>query len=149
MAAKKFVKSKKTKSKARKSRKAKPSVDVLTSVERSIPLIAVGSGGVGRGLVQVDRELSQMNERLYRQCRSYRVRFTDWPTITGGSEGTYRFFTLPSNWYTIAAIRYAYKNWLESLEDPLESGGRFAKWYDWRIEPMLKDDNSQLTRHAC
>ncbi len=128
----------------KKFKRSKPSVDVLTTVERSIPLIGVGSGGVGRGLVQVDRELSQMNERLYRQCRSYRVRFTEWPTVTGGQELTYRFFTLPNNWYTIAAIRYAYQNWLESLEDPLESGGQFSKWYDWRIEPMLKDGNSQL-----
>lgn len=115
----------------------------LITTERSIPLIASGSSGVGRGLVQVDRELSQMNEQLYRQCRSYRVQFSAWPIST--NESTYRFFTLPSNWYTFAAIRYAYKNWLESLEDPLESGGQFAKWYDWRIEPMLKDGNAQLT----
>lgn len=115
----------------------------LTTTERSVPLIAVGSGGAGRGLVQVDRELSQMNEQLYRQCRSYRVQFSVWDDAV--AERTYRFFTLPSNWYTFAAIRHAYRNWLESLEDPLESGAGFAKWYDWRIEPMLKDDNSQLT----
>lgn len=115
----------------------------LTTTERNIPLIAVGSSGVGRGLVQVDRELSQVNEQLYRQCRSYRVRFSVWPTST--SEATYRFFTLPNNWYTMAAIRHAYKNWMETLEDPLESGAVFAKWYDWRIEPMLEDGNSQLT----
>lgn len=115
----------------------------LTTTERSIPLIAVGSSGTGRGLVQVDRELSQMNEQLYRQCRNYRVRFKAWPVST--SEATYRFFTLPSNWFTMAAVRHAYKNWMESLEDSLESGGKFAKWYDWRIEPKLEDGNSQLS----
>ncbi len=117
----------------------------LDMTERSIPLIASGTGGAGRGLVQVDRELSQMNEQLFRQCRTYRVQFSTWPISEGTAEGSYRFFTLPTNWYTYAAIRYAYKNWLESLEDPLESGGQFAKWYDWRIEPMLKDGNSQLS----
>lgn len=110
--------------------------------QRKMPLMAVGSDGVGRGLVQVDRELGKMNDMLYRQCRNYTVRFSAWPVTSSAT--TYRLFTLPDTWFTHGAIKHAYANWLKSLRDNSPVGAKFAKWYDFRIEPSIAGNNSVL-----
>lgn len=93
----------------------------------------------------MDRELGKMNNMLFRQCRNYTLRVGAWPGAA--QERTYRMFTLSEEWFTHSAIKHAYANWLKSLRDKSPVGASFAKWYDFRIEPKIGDDNSQL--EAC
>lgn len=110
--------------------------------ETKMAILANGTTGTGRGLLQVDRELSKMNDQLYRQCRNYTLRIGAWPVST--AERTYRVFTLPDNWFIHAAIKHAYANWLKRLRDQAPVGAKFARWYDFRIEPKILDGNAQL-----
>ena len=110
--------------------------------ETKFGIMANGTTGVGRGLLQVDRELSKMNDMLFRQARNYSLRVGAWPGST--EENTYRIYTLPDTWFTHGAIKHAYNNWLKSIKDKAPVGAKFARWYDFRIEPMVGDGNSQL-----
>lgn len=116
----------------------------LVQTERHLPLIAVGTGGDGSALLHVDKALGVTNSRLYRQARSYRVRFVaNNHNATG--ETLYEFYTLPSNYDTIGAVRLAYTNWLSSIQTELDGGANLAKWYDFRISPeTITNGNSEL-----
>lgn len=111
--------------------------------ERKSPIMGSGTNGTGRGIVEVSRELSLMNDQLFRQCRNYSVRFSiidDNTRITN----TVKFFTLADNWFNHGAIKHAYANWLKSLKDKVSVGAVFGKWYDWRIEAKIADGVQRL-----
>lgn len=110
--------------------------------ERKSPLLASGTSGTGRAICEVSRELGLMNDQLFRQARTYSVRFGLIDTSTGAQ--SVMFFTLADNWFNNGAIKHAYANWLKRLKDQTPIGAKFARWYDFRIEPKIADGAARL-----
>lgn len=84
-----------------------------------------------------------MNDQLFRQCRTYSVRFGLMDPSAAAARQV-MFFTLADNWFNNGAIKHAYANWLKSIKDKAPAGATFAKWYDFRIEPKIADGAQRL-----
>lgn len=114
--------------------------------ELSHALMGEGSDGAGQAIVNVSKTLSRVNMRLYRQSMTYPVSFKCLvpPGTTG--QHTYRFYTLANNWFTLSAIRFAFKKWRASLQEELTSGAKVGRWIDFRVEHTNPDgDNTTLS----
>jgi len=114
----------------------------LNPTEKCIPIKAAAdtTDAAGRMIVKGNRHLSEMNNRLYRQCRTYDVRFSTIANNVGsGDTWTYDFFTLPNTWFVYGAIKYAYDTYKQAHEDELRAGIRFAKWHDFHINEQDPD----------
>ncbi len=113
---------------------------IKTPTQKTIPIHAQTTSGVGVSLVRVPRELSVVNNRLYRNCRTYDVKFAMNATQTASSSGTrIELFTLPNTWFCYGAIRYAYRMYMQSHADELAAGVKFAKWHDFKINEQNPD----------
>lgn len=117
--------------KSRKKSKSKKREPSAPSTELDFPLMATGTAGAGQAMVKIPEVLSAGNMRLYRQSRNYEVSFTVDPRY-GSQTLEYKFYTLPTNWFTMGAIRHAFKNWRYSVQDELQNAV-VADWYDFRI----------------
>ena len=93
--------------------------------------MASGTAGAGQAMVAVPQVLSAGNMRLYRQSRNYEVAFSVDPSYSASLVEA-KFYTLPTNWFTIGAIRHAFRNWRYSIQDELQNAV-VADWYDFRI----------------
>lgn len=113
--------------------------------ELTSSLVAADGTGAGQGIVSIPHTLSKMNMRLYRQGMSYPVSFRTVNQGTGGSTFSYRFYTLANNWFTLGAIRFAFKNWRASLQEELTAGAKVGRWIDFRVDSTNPDgDNTVL-----
>ncbi len=102
--------------------------------QRTIAL-AAGEASQTQGVVHVNRLLSQMNSRLYRQGRTYDVQF-QMPQPNNDVDVQINFYTLPNTWFTHGAIKHAFSSWRATLQDELlATGGKHAKWLDFSIKP--------------
>ncbi len=109
-----------------------------TATQRTLPLEAVTTDGVGVAYVKTGTELSRMNNRLYRQCRNYDVSFSI-AYEPSFSVVQYAFFTLPDTWFVRGAIRHAYRTYMLCMQDELNAGVKMAKWHDFHINEQNPD----------
>ena len=122
---------------------------LATPVQKDINIAAAAdtSGAGGTVIVRTPRELSVMNNRLYRQTRNYTVSFDILKTALGASSVTkYEFFTLPDTWFVRNSIRYAFNTYMQSHEDELRAGVKFAKWHDFTIDEQDPDGTWELSQ---
>ena len=124
--------------KSRKGRKSSRLPLVSSATQLTIPLNADSTDGVGTALVKVPKQLGMINHRLYRESMVYNVSFEAIPSNTS-ARIEYRFYTLPNNWFTMGAIKFAHKQWKASIQDELAQGTKLAKWYDFRINEQDPD----------
>lgn len=114
--------------------------DVRMPTQKTLPLVCLTQDGVGQGLVRSSLALTQLNGRLYRQCRTYDVSFSE---ILGTSSSTdareYHFYTLPNTWFVYGAIKYAYDTYIRNHAEELEAGIRFSRWHDFMINEQDPD----------
>ncbi len=112
----------------------------MTVVENHIPLeaLAADATDAGDAIIQVDKALSVMNHRLYRQGRNYTCSLQ---YIPASSTQAYEvsIFTLPDNWFVRGAIKHAYNTWRRSIQDEVAAGAVLSRWYDFRINEQDPD----------
>jgi hypothetical protein len=91
--------------------------------------------GEGNMVVQTNLALSKMNGRLYRQCRTYRVKFNliTAPVHDAGANVNIEFFTLPNTYFVHGAVNYAFKQYMNLHADELAAGIKFARYHDFSI----------------
>lgn len=116
---------------ARKNGKKKMKLAVPT--QRTIALSA-GEASQSQGVVEIAPLLSQMNSRLYRQGMVYDVQMALTQPL---DDNVYQVnvYTLPNNWFTLGAIKFAFKNWKASVQDELEHAGGHSRYLDFSISP--------------
>lgn len=116
---------------------------VKTPTEKCIPLGAAADtgGAAGTLIVKTSKALSQMNNRLYRQTRNYRVKFSlvGINALHDDNEVQYDFYTLPNNWFVHGAIKYAFRTYMQAHEDEIRAGVKFARWHDFTIDEQDPD----------
>lgn len=124
----------------RKGRKKTKRMKLATMPTQRTIALSAGEDSQSRGLIQVSKLLSQMNSRLYRQGFAYDVQFQ-----LGTETAPYYqvdFYTLPNTWFTHGAIKRAFSIYRAMMQDELmETGGRFSKWHDFKINPAGTDDS--------
>lgn len=133
---------------SKKSRKTDPSYAKRRSnapdVQRVIPIAKVTETSA-HGLIQVDRLLSGLNHRLYRQCGNYRMKIS----ILGGDANVdeVKVFALSNTWATKNAISLARTMHDKAMEEERAMGVQ-SRWYDFRINPnsAAVDDYVQALR---
>lgn len=97
-------------------------------------------------VIPVDRNLSNMNHRLYQQGRIYNVK-VGIPTSSGNS---HKVFALVDTWFLRAAYRYARRTYNLAVKEELESldSSQVAKWRDFRITSPLPINASRCATMA-
>lgn len=88
------------------------------------------------GIVRVDRCLSTVNHRLYRQSRMYHCKVD---LDANAQQGTVvDVWALANTWYTQKAYQRAYETFLEnSKEERDQLKGNVARWNDFRVDHGL------------
>ena len=124
--------------KSRNGRKSSRLPLVNNATQLTIPLNADSTDGAGTALVKVPKQLGMINHRLYRESMVYKVSF-DFLCDSSTSRSEYKFYTLPNNWFTMGAVKFAHKQWKASIQDELAQGTKLAKWYDFRINEQDPD----------
>lgn len=107
--------------------------------ETLLPMEMATAGTTGYARVDVPQSLSVMNHRLYRQLRQYRCKVHVSNNIT--NETYHQVYTLANNWFTLGAIKYAFKQFNVSLTDEMARGAKPARWFDFKISPQDPDDD--------
>jgi hypothetical protein len=79
--------------------------------------------------VRLDRLASLSNQRLYRQHMTY---YGECTLQTDGTQSLIEVFTLPTNWWTLGALRMAKKMHDRAMKEERGLAGQ-ARWYDFRI----------------
>ncbi len=113
-----------------------------SATEIHIPLRASAADGTDAGdaIIQVDKCLSMMNHRLYRQCRNYEVSLQYVP-ISRSVTYEVEIYTFPDNYFVRGAIAHAYNTWKRSIQDELDAGVKLSRWYDFRINEQDPDSS--------
>lgn len=111
-----------------------------SATEIHIPLKALAAEGTDAGdaIIQVDKCLSMMNHRLYRQCRNYELSLQYIPVVYDAAYEM-EIYTFPNNYFVRGAIAHAYNTWKRSIQDELDAGVRLSRWYDFRINEQDPD----------
>lgn len=115
-----------------RSKRAKKAVKIASSTELQFPLVGSGTDGDGQAMLQVDKVLSAVNMRLYRQSMVYPVKF-NCHAKNSTNVFEYKFYTLSHNWFTLGAIKHAFKNFRASIQKELVNAN-VSKWYDFRVD---------------
>ena len=79
--------------------------------------------------VRIDRSLSLVNQRLYRQHMTY---YAEAELQTADNQGVVEVFALATNWWCLGAMRMAKKMHDRAMKDERVATGQ-ARWYDFRI----------------
>lgn len=113
-----------------------------SATEIHIPLRASSADATDAGdaIIQVDKCLSMMNHRLYRQCRNYELSLQYNPVNPAASYEV-EIYTFPDNYFVRGAIAHAYDTWLRSIQDELDAGVKLSRWYDFRINEQDPDSS--------
>lgn len=129
----------------RKTSKKAKRMALASDTQRDVALLADSATGVGQAMLRVDKVLSQMNHRLYRHAMNYQVSFKHLVAPGTTAQHTYKFFTLPSNWFTMGAVRYAFRTWRFAIQNELGGGNPQGSWLDFRMSTANPDgDNASL-----
>ena len=123
---------------AKKNAKDDPSYRTLKAdyypVQRHLPLRS-SETEVDYYLVDTARNLSVSNHRLYRQGKTYQVKFD----LDPGSTGTYEIYALRDTWMTQKAWQLGRSVYLRSTADEraVMSKQKIARWEDFRVAAEL------------
>ena len=79
--------------------------------------------------VRLDRLAALSNQRLYRQHMTY---YGECTLQTDGEQSLIEVYTLPTNWWTLGALRMAKKMHDRAMKEERGLVGQ-ARWYDFRI----------------
>ena len=79
--------------------------------------------------VRIDRSLSLVNQRLYRQHMTY---YAEVVLQTADNQGIVEVYTLPTNWWCLGALRMAKKMHDRAMKEERALSGQ-SRWYDFRI----------------
>ena len=84
-------------------------------------------------VLQVDRELSKLNRRLYRMGRYYQTKIDMRPT----GDGIYEVYALRDDWAVQKGFQMAYNQYVKNVSDEKAamSKNQLARWNDFRVEP--------------
>ncbi len=111
-----------------------------TATEREITIRCSTdqTDGEGNMYIRACRMATLMNGRLYRQARTYRMKFAVKvaPEHDGGTQVNYEFFTLPNTYFVHGAIKYAYDTYRRQLADEIASGIKPSRWNDFILNPQ-------------
>ena len=96
----------------------------------------ISSGGAANTLVDMARNLSVLNRRLYRFGRNYNVKVDVRHDYAGPA---IEVFALRDDWAVQKAFQMAYQKYLDNTMDEREnlSSKQVARWEDFRIEHGL------------
>ena len=111
----------------------------MPDTQRSFPLQRVAPVGPGTTFqLNVDKELSHMNARLYRQHGAYKVKINllDIASTVANVE----VFALANTWYVVNAIKEAKKIHDMGMAEEIAYGGK-SRWYDFRIQGLASPEN--------
>ena len=110
-------------------------------VVRKTTLDAATSGFTAK-LLRVDRELSKLNRRLYRETRCYREKI-DAPQ---GFTENYNVFALRNTWDLKKAVQLAKKAYDDNVAKEKDhlTGNQIARWQDFRIDSGLGATTDEL-----
>lgn len=94
----------------------------------------------GNSLVRIDKALSEINQRLYRQHMTY---YAEAELQTDQDQGLIEVYTLATNWWCLGALRMAKRMHDRAMKEERGATGQ-ARWYDFRIggKPENTDDLS-------
>jgi len=100
----------------------------MTDAQRCFKMVVDFSGDQHK--ILVDKVLSTVNHRLYRQGMNYQATLKVDPSFTG----EVHIYTLSHTWKMRQAYRLAKEKWLEASAEEREAvGNNRAKWYDFRV----------------
>ena len=86
--------------------------------------------------IDVMRNLSQINHRLYRQSRIPEVNVTIDADVADGT--TIDVYALADSWWTMKALQLAKAAWdASNAEEDMMLNGRRARWNDFRVSDGL------------
>lgn len=108
----------------------------MTDAHRFIRLDLTHTGtGEDFHYIDLARELSAINSRLYRQGMTYHVANI---SVHDTQSSYLKFCTMPNTWPVKAAWRMGFKNWLEHNRRALENtnpgaAAKSSRWNDFRI----------------
>ena len=91
---------------------------MIKTTEKTLPLVSANASQKGM-TVQIDKLLSQVNHKLYRQGMNYHATLE----VALGQEDanrSYFVYTLPTDHRTIGALRMARSVYNEAMKDELE-----------------------------
>lgn len=94
-------------------------------------------------LLQVDRELSKLNKRMYRQSRAYEVKID---LNVHSSSSQISVYALRNDWPLHKAVQFAYEAYRQATKEEREklSSTQLARWEDFRIDHGLETSNYDL-----
>ena len=95
-------------------------------------------------LIQVDKALSQMNHRLYRQHMSYTCRVD---LNTDQDFGLVEVYALAPTWYVMNSLREAKRVHDDAMKEE-RAMVKQARWYDFRINPNMPATVNSLGPHG-
>ena len=123
---------------AKRSKNDDPSFRTLKAdyypVQRTVNLGT--SGQDDKFVLDVARQLSAVNHRLYRQGKTYQVKIDfDNRTNTGAGPSQYEVWALVDTWYVQKAWQLARATYLEATagERAVMSKQKIARWEDFRV----------------
>jgi hypothetical protein len=82
-------------------------------------------------ILQVDRELSKLNRRLYRMGRYYQTKIDMRPT----GDGLYEVYALRDDWAVQKGFQMAYAQYVKNVSDEKAnmSKSQLARWADFKV----------------
>ena len=95
-------------------------------------------------VIQVDRVMSELNHRLYRQHMTYTARVD---LNTDANFGLVEVYALAPTWYVMNSLREAKRVHDHAMKEERAATGQ-ARWYDFRINPGLGGTVEQLTPYG-
>ena len=100
-------------------------------VVRSTKLTSV-TENIAVGVLDVSKELSKLNRRLYRQGRLYSVRIKQ----RAASPDTISVYALRNDWAVQKGLQMAYAQYVKNTADERGnlSGKQLARWEDFRVD---------------
>ena len=92
----------------------------------------------GNSLVRLDKSLSEINQRLYRQHMTY---YCEAELQTDQDQALIEVYALSTDWWTLGALRMAKRMHDRAVKEERGATGQ-ARWYDFRIsgKPSNTDD---------
>lgn len=107
-------------------------------VVRAAGLFNDGSQTTQNRVLHVDRELSKLNRRLYRQGRNYQVKID----CDHGETGNIGVYALRDDWAVQKAYQMAFQAYLDNTMEEREqlSESQIARWQDFRVAAGVVGD---------
>jgi hypothetical protein len=116
---------------ARKNNKNKPKM--VTTTERTLPILSANASQKGM-TVKLDKLLSQVNHKLYRQGMCYHGTIEIARAQQSTQDRSYSIYTLPTDHRTIGMLRMARSVYNEAMRDELEVRPEVkSPWTDFKI----------------